>query len=164
MAFFGYLPANYGYSSSPEWVRSLAMLLILVVMLGTGLLAALGREGTDLSPDNRYYRRYFGLLGLRLGRWQLLPPVVGITLKFYSEVARGNAGNGPSSWGIWDTAGVRYRKLVLLLSLQGSATGLVVGEFSTDNLEAARQAAQALAGRFGVPVREYLVPQRTRRR
>ena len=158
-----YIPYSSS-AASPEWVRALTMLLIVLALLLSGLVAGLGRQGTELSPDNRFYRSYFELLSWRFGQWQPLPPVVGITLKFFTEVTRGNAGNGAASWGVWDTSGVRYQKLVLLLSLQNSTTGLVINEFSADELPQARQAAQEAATRFGVPVREYLVPQRPQRR
>lgn len=161
MALLGYyLPIGAGSTGSLGKWSSLPMLLVLLVAVLLGLVAQLGREGRELSSDNRRYRRYFDLLGWRWGRWQPLPPVVGVTLKFFTEVAKGDS----TSWGIWDTSGQRYQKLVLLLSLQDSREGLVLNEFNTDELAVTRQAAQELATRFGVPVHEYLAPQRTRRR
>jgi hypothetical protein len=149
-------------SGSPEWLVNLTMLLILLALLLGGLGAAIGHNGLEISGDSRFYRNYFGILGWHIGRWQPLPPVVGITLKFYTEVSGGISGNGAGSWGVWDSSGVRCEKLVLLLSLQSTREGLILKEFTSNELAVARHAAQEVATRFGgVPVREYLLPART---
>ncbi|RZK45396.1 MAG: hypothetical protein EOO59_21150 [Hymenobacter sp.] len=69
------------------------------LLLLVALVSVVGHTAVEISSDNRYYRTYFGLLGLRLGRWQLLPPVTGVTLKFFST-----QGSGPApSAGSWST-------------------------------------------------------------
>jgi len=94
------------------------------------------------------------LLGLKIGQWQALPLVVGVTLKYFSERDNVSLVKGTSHV-------IIYRRLVVMLSLHNSATGLIAGRFRVGKVELARATARQLAIRFGVPVHEYLLPKHT---
>lgn len=157
MTAFLYIPHIGSYTLSWPVVAFVGLFLLVK------LAAKAGRTTVEFSADHRQYRQGWQLLGLQTGTWKPLPPVVGVTLKYFSTTSSEPVA-GIDSWGTWNTSTTRHEKLVLLLSLQNSATGLIIDEYGPDDLAAAREAAQALAARFGVEVREYLVPQRTRRR
>ena len=113
--------------------------------------------GLEISVDRQRSRDYWGLLSWRFGRWQPLPPVVGITLKYYAT--RTKAGRPSAlSGGVWKPTSRRHEELVLLLSLQNRATGLIVGRCALDDVNAAIDFAHELADYFNVPVQQYLPP------
>ena len=137
-------------SSASNWLAGAAGILLVAGLssLYTGL---------EISADRRHRRDYWGLLGRRFGRWQPLPPVVGITLKYHSTVAK--AGRPSAlSWGIWKPASRRHQELVLMLSLSKQPTGLIVGRYDLDDVNAAIDFAHELAEYFDVPVNQYLPP------
>jgi hypothetical protein len=89
-----------------------------------------------------------------MGRWQLLPPVIGITVKYYSSITRVRAKYNQGS--------TRYRseEVVVMLSVKGSTTGFIIGRFATDEVNTAIDLAYDTATGFRVPVNMYLPPDR----
>ena len=67
--------------------------VLLWVLLGSV------HTGLEISADRQRSREYRTLLGRRVGRWQPLSPVVGVTLKYYSTVAKAGRPNA-LKWGI----------------------------------------------------------------
>lgn len=131
----------------------------LVGAAGLLLLAGLSSiyTGLEISDDRQRSRDYRGLLSWRFGRWRPLPPVVGITLKYYAT--RAKAGRPSAiSWGVWKPASRRHEELVLMLSLQNRLTGLIIGRCALDDVNEAIDFAHELAEYFDVPVRQYLPP------
>ena len=124
-------------------------------LLGWAVLCS-GCTGLEISPDRRRSRDYWGVLGLRFGSWQPLPPVVGVTLKYYATLAAGRS--GPTSWGIWQQSSRRYEELVLMLSLHNQPTGIITGRYTLDEVNEAIDFAHELAAYFDVPVNQYLPP------
>jgi hypothetical protein len=119
------------------------------------LISCTGSTGVEISPDFRQSREYTGFLGWRLGSWQPLAPVVGVTLKYFSELDQARTVNG-SSWGIWNNMPRRHEELIVMLSLQRSATGLILAYFGPDDVNVAIDFAHDTAERFRVPVNQYL--------
>ena len=113
--------------------------------------------GLEISADRRHRRDYWGLLSRRFGRWQPLPPVVGITLKYHSTVTKAGQPNVTSQH-TWKPARRRSEELVLMLSLPNQPTGLIVGRYDLDEVNEAIDFAHELAGYFDVPVNQYLPP------
>ncbi|MDJ0365316.1 hypothetical protein QMK33_09130 [Hymenobacter sp. H14-R3] len=130
------------------WV---AGLVGLAVVLG---LSSLG-TGLEFSPDLQRYRQYLELRRWRVGRWQSLPLVVGITLKYYSAVSKDSA-LGSSNKYAWKNPKGRHQELIVMLSQQRSATGIIMAHFSLDAVNDAIDFAHELADRFQVPVNQYL--------
>ena len=119
------------------------------------VISCTGSIGVEISPDFRQSREYTGFLGWRLGNWQPLAPVVGVTLKYFSELDQARTVNG-SSWGIWNNMPRRHEELIVMLSLQRSATGLILAYFGPDDVNAAIDFAHDTAERFRVQVNQYL--------
>ncbi|MEJ7664621.1 MAG: hypothetical protein WKG07_36450 [Hymenobacter sp.] len=113
--------------------------------------------GLEISADRRRSREYWGLRGWRVGSWRPLPPVVGITLKYYAVRTKASRVTS-TSWGVWKPASHRHEELVVMLSLRNRATGLIVGRCALDDVNAAIDFAHELAGYFDVPVHQYLPP------
>lgn len=144
----GSLAAGGAALGAPGWVASLG-----------GLAAGLGlgavRSGIEISPDLRRSREYLALAGWRVGAWQPLAPVVGVTLKYYSTLEKA-ATSSTTHWGVWNDAQRRREELIVMLSLQHSATGLIVAHFGLDDVNVAIDFAHDTAARFDVPVNQYL--------
>lgn len=137
-------------SSASNWLAGAAGLLLVAGLssLYTGL---------EISADRRHRRDYWGLLGRRFGRWQPLPPVIGITLKYYATVTKAGQPN-VTSRNTWKPARRRSEELVLMLSLHNQPTGLIVGRYDLDEVNEAIDFAHELAEYFDVPVNQYLPP------
>jgi len=130
------------------------MWLAVLILLALATLAGSGHTALELSSDHQYYRKYYAVLGLKMGRWQLLPPVIGITVKYYSSITRVRAKYNQGS--------TRYRseEVVVMLSVKGSTTGFIIGRFATDEVNTAIDLAYDTATGFRVPVNMYLPPDR----
>lgn len=122
-------------------VFCVAARLPVPIASGLGLLFCLGVNlhctGLEISANKRNYRSYVGLPGLHLGRWQPLPPVVGVTLKYFSS---------------------SRERIVVLLSVGGQSQGLVCGRFELDDVNKAIDLAHDTAEAFSVLVTMYLPP------
>jgi hypothetical protein len=155
---------QFGFLAVPVGVAAVALLmgatvwkaLLLAVLLSLpwAVLKAF-YTGVELSADRRQFRSYFGLLGLKIGSWQPLPPVVGVTLKYYSKIQRSNSRYSTS---ILSAAARRAEELVVLLSVPNSPTGIIVGRFALDDVNPAIDFAHDLADELDVGVNMYLPP------
>ena len=128
--------------------------LIGSLALGGCLLLVLTKAGMEFSADHGSVRDYYSLFGQRFGRWRPLPPIVGVTVKYFSEVVSPTPGR--SSWGVWNDAPRHHKKLVVLLSVKNSPVGIIVGNFSLDEETEALDFAQGIAEGFAVPVHTFL--------
>ena len=118
------------------------------------LFLILTKVGMEFSADHRAVRAYYSLFGRRFGRWQPLPPIVGVTVKYFSEVVSPTPGR--YSWGIWNDAPRHYAKLVVLLSVKNNLVGIVVGNFSLDKATEALDFARNMAEGFAVPMHTFM--------
>jgi len=132
------------------WAAGLLSILVWLVLCTV-------QTGQKLSPDLQRNRDYFGIVGRRFGSWQPLPPVVGVTLKYYATLEKASI-TSATSWGIWNNPQRRHEELIVMLSLQHRASGLIVAHFGADDVNAAIDFAHDTADRLRVPVNQYLPP------
>ena len=118
------------------------------------LLVALGRAGLEFSQELHSFRQYYSLFIWRVGPWQQLPHITGVTLKYFSEVTPFTPTR--YSWGIWNNAPTRLKELVVMFSVQNAPTGIIIARFSTDEENQAIQFVHDVASVFAVPARIYL--------
>lgn len=118
------------------------------------LLVFFSRSGLEISQDLHFFRQYYSLFIWRVGSWQQLPNIAGITLKYFSQVAPFTPTR--DSWGIWNNAPTRFEELVVMFSVQNASTGIIITRFSADEEQEATQFANDVANIFDVPVRIYL--------
>ncbi|MCC3155118.1 hypothetical protein Q3A66_18490 [Hymenobacter sp. BT770] len=125
------------------------------IALVASLLIILTKAGMEFSEDHDSFREYYSLFGWRAGRWKLLPPIVGVTVKYFSEVSSGR----PSKYS-WNDAPTHYEKLVVMLSVKNKPTGIIIGNFSLDDVNPAIDFAHDVAEEFDVPVHLFLPDNR----
>ena len=125
-----------------------------VVSAGVGLLGCLmitlGHSGLEFSPDCLTYRYYHKILGYRFGRWQTLPTVVGVTVKYFSTRRKS------SSKYEWSNASKQNEVLIIMLSIANARGGIIIAYFSMDDVNQASDFAHKVAEKLHVPVNIYL--------
>lgn len=119
------------------------------------LLLILTKAGMEFNADHRSFREYYSLLGWRFGHWEQLPPIVGVTVKYFSEVSNAR----PSKYS-WNDATTHHEKLVVMLSVKNKPIGIVIGDFSLDDVNPAIDFAHDIAEGFCVPVHIFLPENR----
>jgi len=137
-------------SGTTNWVASSIGLVVY-------LLFSSVQTGLEISADMRQSRDYLALVRWRFGSWQPLPPVVGVTLKYYSTLEKASTSSA-TSWGVWNNPQRRHEEIIVMLSLQHSASGLIVAHFGADDVNAAIDFMHDTADRLRVPVHQYLPP------
>ncbi|NML63994.1 hypothetical protein HHL22_02135 [Hymenobacter sp. RP-2-7] len=125
----------------------------ILVGLASWLVACTTYPGFEFSKDGLRMRDYHGLFGIKIGRWEKIPPVVGVTIKQFSEMIKNDS---KYSAGIWNSSSTRHAELIVMLSVKHSTNGIIMGRFSIDKPEQATEFANQLAERFKVPVNSYL--------
>ncbi|QJX48538.1 hypothetical protein HMJ29_17085 [Hymenobacter taeanensis] len=128
-----------------------------------GLVSCVGahwlvQTGLEIDTTNRLQRTYYTVLGDVVGSWEPLPPIAGVTLKYFSTVTHNTTPSSKNSWGIWKDDHKRNEELIVMLSVAQSNTGITLQAFSIDRLQAAHDFGQSLASQFGVPLNIYLPP------
>ena len=108
----------------------------LFVLLMAGAMHA-DRLDVALDVPQRRYRRFVRLFGFTYGRWEPLPDIAGVVVKYYSEYETANR----RQWQV-ESARASY---VLMLSVRDSAQGLVIKKFAFRHKEAALQLARDVA-------------------
>jgi hypothetical protein len=104
-------------------------------------------KGIGLDVAGKRYRFYISLLQLRIGDWQPLPTIRGVTLKYFSErVTSGKPGRMRAD---------KVDYYVLLLSVQNSQQGIIVKEYDLDERQEALQLAALLAQILKVEFFDY---------
>ena len=115
------------------------------VLLAVSLAFLYKGLGFDLS--GKRYRVYTGLFDWRFGTWEVLPPISGVTVKYFSElVTSGKAGR-------MRTDQVGY--YVLMLSVVDSPQGLILQRFGLNQKEYALELSEQIANIFQVQVATY---------
>lgn len=129
----------------------------IVFATGLVLLVQRGQPGIELKKNRKAYRNYFAIFGWRLGWWQPLPKVIGVTLKYYSSLSGNDATpSGSTSWGVWKKQSQRSEKLILMLSVLHSTTGFTVYYYEPEDVNDAIDTAHKMADFFGVPMHQFL--------
>ena len=134
---------------SPGQHREMGLLALLAPLLGGQLLVRQRAFAVDWR--RRRYSHCLLFFGLPIGKWQPLPPVARVVLKPYSEYQRPTEGRG--SMGVWQTTWA-LKSRVVLLSVEGSNQGIVVGKAPAAREDEARQIAQQLAAYLEVELWE----------
>lgn len=129
------------------------------VSAGIGFLICLiighGSSGLEVSADRRSMRKYYVLLGVQIGgRWEKLPSIIGVTLKYFSEIT--HSSSNYKTWGVWKDSSKRYEEIIVMLSVHNSSTGIILSRFPTSYLEQSTAFAHDIAEIFDVPVNKYL--------
>ena len=134
---------------SPGQHREMGLVALLVPLLGSQLLVR--QRAFAVDRGRRRYCHCALFFGLPIGRWQPLPTIVRVVLKPYSEYQRPTEGRG--SMGVWQTTWA-LKSSVVLLSVEGSSQGIVVGKAPAAREAEARQVARQLAAYLGVELWE----------
>jgi hypothetical protein len=125
----------------------------ITVGLVLWLIAIISYSGLEFSNGGGYMRNYYGLFGYKIGAWEKLPPITGVTIKQFSKI---DDDNSEYSAGIWGATSQRQQELIVMLSAQNSPNGIIVARFPISNTEEAIKFAQDTAEHFSVPVNNYL--------
>ncbi|AMR25919.1 hypothetical protein A0257_01615 [Hymenobacter psoromatis] len=126
----------------------------VLICLALWILISRGYAGKEISAEFTQVRDYYDLLGWRFGSWQKLPTIVGVTLKKFSVLQ--SRMPAAMSWGSWQNSTGRLEEIVIILSVQHSRQGIIIGRTSVETLDQTTEAANRLAAHFGVPVNLYL--------
>lgn len=131
-----------------------AQVSLLILILAVIAVASSGHTALEISEDLRRFRKYYAVLGYKIGDWRAMPTVVGVTIKYFATATRS------SSKYNWEHNSIhRYEEIIVMLSVRGSSTGFIIGRFSTDDVNEAIDLAHNTAERFQVEVNTYLPPQ-----
>jgi hypothetical protein len=116
---------------------------LIVLALIRGLLY----KGIEIDVARQRFRFYLAVFPFRLGSWQALPTVDGVALRHFSSlVSSGRAGRMRAD---------KDNYTVVMLSVQGSDTGLILERFPLRAQAKAAAFAQEVASYLQVPVRSY---------
>ena len=118
------------------------------LLLGVSLGFVYKGLGFDLI-DKRY-RIYIGFFQWRFGTWQSLPVIVGVTVKYFSELAT----SGKPGRMRTDKVGC----YILMLSVQQSSMGIILQEFPLNQQEYVMGLGEQIASAFRAPIHSFLSP------
>lgn len=119
-------------------------------------IAMLGQHGLEIDPAQARMRTYHSLFGYSVGRWQPLPSVVGVTIKYFAYTTTNATPSGNSSWGIWNDSRQFSKEIVTMLSVAGSSTGIILQTYALEQAAEAVDFGQTLADQLAVPLNNYL--------
>jgi hypothetical protein len=125
-------------------------LILLFLVLASIAVASSGHTALEISQDLRRFRKYYAVLGFKIGDWRSMPAVVGVTIKYFATATKG------SSKYSWEAPIKRSEEVIVMLSVRDSSTGFIIGRFPTDAVNAAIDMAHDTAESFDVPVNTYL--------
>jgi hypothetical protein len=135
-----------------EDIMSISQTLLLLLILAVIALASSGQTALEMSQDLRRFRKYYAVLGFKMGDWRPMPAVVGVTLKYFATATRG------SSKYNWKAPINRSEEVIVMLSVHNSSHGFIIGHFSVEDVNVAIDLAHDTAENFQVPVNIYLPP------
>ena len=116
------------------------------ILLGLSLGFLYKGLGFDLA--GKRYRVYSGLFQWRFGTWQSLPPIAGVTVKYFSElITSGERGHVRT-----DKAGY----YILMLSVSQSSQGIILQEFPMSQRDYVIKLGEQIASTFNVPMHSFL--------
>lgn len=122
----------------------------LLGIIGLLLGASLGflYKGIGFDLPNQRYRIYTGLFQFRFGRWTTLPAVVGVTIKYFSELV--DCG---------DEGVVRNEKIgcyILMLSVEHASNGIILQRFGLNRKKYVIKLGQIISDLLDVPLATFL--------
>lgn len=104
--------------------------------------------GACFDLQGKRYRLYRSWAGVKLGKWQPLPPVRHVVLKYHAH-------RQPAPKRQWSTASQVAQQYILMLSVANSTTGIILRDYAFEQLEEARLTAATLAATLGVDAHEF---------
>jgi len=131
-------------------IMGTAQVVLLLLILAVIAVASSGHTALEISEDLRRFRKYYAVLGYKIGNWRAMPTVVGVTLKYFATATRG------SSKYSWEAPINRSEEVIVMLSVHNSSEGFIIGRFSVDDVNKAIDLAHNTAEQFQVPVNTYL--------
>ncbi|UOQ68260.1 hypothetical protein [Hymenobacter volaticus] len=112
--------------------------------------------GTEVDITLGLQRTYYTVVGYSYGNWKPLPPIAGITLKYFSTISYNVTPSSRTSWGIWNDAKKRDEEIIIMMSVTQSSTGIIIKTAPLSELQVALEYAQGLAKQLNVPLNTYL--------
>lgn len=131
-----------------------AGIALLLCIVGPNLVYT----GQEMDLIRMMQRTYYTVIGQDFGNWEPLPPIAGVTLKYFSSIAKNEAPSSRASWGIWNDTHKRTEEIIVMLSVGKSSSGITLQTFPLDKLQAAQEFAQDLADQLRVPLHTFLPP------
>lgn len=125
------------------------LILLLLVLAGISIS---GYTSLEFSDDLRRFRKYYAVLRIKIGVWQPIPIVVGVTIKYFSTATKSDS---KYSWG---PSTNRVEEVIVMLSVRDASTGFIIGRFSVSDVNDAIDLAHDTAEQFQVSVNTYLPP------
>lgn len=125
----------------------------IIIGLLLWLITSASYPGLEFSQDCRYMRNYYGLFNYKIGRWERLPIIIGVTIKQFSELSKSTS---TYDVGVWDSSSKLYTEVIIMLSVKDSSNGIIIARFSKNDIAQAIELASNTAEKFGVPVNTYL--------
>lgn len=126
-----------------NWFLGLSGLLL-------GICLGFLYKGLGFDLVGKRYRVYTGIFQWRFGTWQSLPIIVGVTVKYFSELTTsGKSGR------------IRTDKIgyyVLMLSVYQSPQGIILQEFPLNQRDYVVELGEQIASAFSVPIHSFLPP------
>ena len=105
-------------------------------------------EGIDFDLDCKRYRLYTGLHRWKIGAWKQMPTIVGVTIKYFSELVTTE-----------DETGLRTDKnarLILMLSVANSSQGIIIQQFDLTEKKFALITGERIAAILRVPLAPFM--------
>ena len=133
--------AGIYWFSPGNWLYGLAGLIL-------GLILGFLYKGFGFDLSAKRYRVYTGLFQWRFGGWEPLPSVVGVTVKYFSQLTT----SGEPGRLRTDKSG----EYILMLSIENSANGVILQRFGSNQAEYALELGKRVANVFDVRLTSFL--------
>lgn len=132
------------------WFINAGTWLFGTLIIVMGLVPCLLHKGGEFDLARRSFRSFVapvGLGALRMGSWEALPPIVGVTIKYFAKlVTSGRPGRMRTD---------NIESFIVMLSVQDSTQGIIIGEYGLHERARAEIFAQEIADHLAVPLKIY---------
>ena len=105
-------------------------------------------EGIDFDLDCKRYRLYTGLHRWKFGAWKQMPAIVGVTIKYFSELVTTENETGLRT--------DKNARLILMLSVTDSSQGIIIQQFDLTEKKFALTTGARIAAILQVPLATFV--------